>query len=318
MALRAAVPTLSVVVTTRDRVELANRAIRSALNQTITGIEVIVVDDGSREPFWPAEPDSRIKLVRREQSCGVCAARNVGLRTARGEWVAFLDDDDELLPCMAEVSLQAARDSSLPLPVAVLSTVEVVDEVGAVTITRAAPTLARGCRYFLEDIETGSFQVHNSLVAPRWVIEAIGAWDEQIRAWEHDDFFLRLNAICSLQGAARATYRLRSPAQGTFHLSASMLDRAEGMKRTHEKHRHAFAQRRAYEAKYLGTIGITYLRAGCWRQAVAATTRSLLRYPTRAHAIPQWLQSLAGPAFRRKIDDHRGRRRRKEGAGHRT
>lgn len=298
-------PSATIVVTTRDRATLAERAVESALAQSIRDIEVVVVDDGSQVPFDPPQRDERMRVIRSDHAIGVCAARNIGLRAARGRWITFLDDDDELLPQMLEVSLEAAATSSLPAPVAVLSGIEVTDDSGAVMEKRFPVRLPRGRRYFLEGTQEGSFGVQNTLVAQPNVLLAIGGWDEEIRSWEHDDLFLRLNAVCSLEAAAAVTYRRRSHDQG--HLHDRMLDSADGMARTLRKHRKVFALYPRRRAHYLGAMGVAYLKAGRWAPAIAATTSAVVRDPRQPRLFAWWLASLAGP--RMLLWYRRGRRR---------
>ena len=110
-----AVPRVSVVIPTYNRAQLVTRAIDSVLQQTFDDFELIVVDDGS--PDETADivrryQDSRIRLLRLVRNQGVSRARNAGISNARGEWVAFLDCDDEWLPeklerQMARVDLDA-------------------------------------------------------------------------------------------------------------------------------------------------------------------------------------------------------------------
>jgi GT2 family glycosyltransferase len=297
-------PSATIVVTTRDRATLAERAVESALAQSIRDIEVVVVDDGSLEPFDPPQRDERLRVIRNGHAAGVCAARNIGLKAARGRWITFLDDDDELFPQMLEVSLEAAATSSLPAPVAVLSGIEVMDDSGVVTEERFPVRLARGRRYFLEGTQEGSFGVQNTLVAQADVLVAIGGWDEAIRSWEHDDLFLRLNAVCSLEAAAAVTYRRRTHDQG--HLHDRMIDGAQGMARTLQKHRKVFALYPHRHAHYLGAMGVAYLKAGRWAPAIAATTHAIVRDPRQPRLFAWWLASLAGPRMLRWY--RRGRR----------
>jgi hypothetical protein len=96
-------PRVSVILPTRDRAPLLRRALAGALGQTLRDLEVVVVDDGSTDDTprvlaRAAEDDPRIRLLRCGRSGGVSAARNRGVREARGEWVAFLDDDDDWAP----------------------------------------------------------------------------------------------------------------------------------------------------------------------------------------------------------------------------
>src|SRR5439155_20114090 len=91
-------PEVSVVIPRRNRWPLlAAHALPSALCQEEVELEVIVVDDGSTDGT-PSRlellADSRLHVRPLEKSRGVAAARNAGIEEARGEWIAFLDDDD--------------------------------------------------------------------------------------------------------------------------------------------------------------------------------------------------------------------------------
>jgi glycosyltransferase involved in cell wall biosynthesis len=288
-------PTASIVIPTHDRPVLVRRAVASALGQSLADIEVIVVDDGSAQPFRLDDDDPRVRIIRHDRARGVCAARNAGLGASNADWVTFLDDDDELLPWMVETCLREAAASQLPPPVAVLSARRDVDDQGRTVATQVPVTLSRGRRYFLEDVPTGSFKTENTLFAPVGVMRQIGGWDEDIMAgWEHDDLFLRLNSCCSLQGSPVVTYVWHDHAGPRRH--RAMLDSAEGMARTFEKHQATFALYPQRSARYLATMGVWYLNAGYWRRALASTTRGLLLDPTRSRLWLWWFASVTGPA----------------------
>jgi len=298
-------PEVTVVITTRDRSDLVKRAIESALDQTLPAIEVVVVDDASAQPLRIGCVDERLLVLRRSSSTGVCAARNAGLAAARGRWVTFLDDDDELVPDMLETSLRAAHASTLPRPVAVLAGIEEVDRDGHTTRALLPVTSPKGGHYGLDRTGQGDFATYNTLVCPTETLAAIGGWDEALKAWEHADLFLRLNQVCSIQGVERVLYRRRDHRTG--RLSANLQARADSLQRTLAKHRAAFAQHPERHAHYLGAMGITWLRLGRWRPAMAATTRSLFLAPRRAKGVAQWLASLAGPRIWALLDPDRPR-----------
>jgi glycosyltransferase involved in cell wall biosynthesis len=89
------------------------RAIRSVLVQSAPALEILVIDDASKPALVLPEDivrDGRTRLIRHERSVGGAAARNSGLREARAEIVAFLDDDDEWLPAKMEIQLAWLRD----------------------------------------------------------------------------------------------------------------------------------------------------------------------------------------------------------------
>jgi glycosyltransferase involved in cell wall biosynthesis len=102
------------VVPTHNRRELLASTLRTIVRQRDAAIEVIVVDDGSRDPDVAAQvtadlADDRVMLVRNSAPTGVSAARNRGIATARGSWVAFCDDDDLWAPDKLALQLAAAR-----------------------------------------------------------------------------------------------------------------------------------------------------------------------------------------------------------------
>lgn len=118
-------PLLSIIIPTHNRPHLLPKAVQSALRQTLTDLEVIVVDDASAEPVQlPAHP--QLRLIRLSSPRGGAGARNVGTEAARGRWITYLDDDDCLLPHMAQVSLEALQQSTLPPPVGVISGLEII------------------------------------------------------------------------------------------------------------------------------------------------------------------------------------------------
>jgi glycosyltransferase involved in cell wall biosynthesis len=102
---------VSVVIPTRNRSALLLRAVRSALDQTLREVEVIVVVDGE-EGHESADGlarlgDSRVRCIVLQEQAGGAEARNVGIRSARSAWIALLDDDDEWLPSKLEMQMGA-------------------------------------------------------------------------------------------------------------------------------------------------------------------------------------------------------------------
>ena len=97
---------VSVIIPTHNRVDLLPRAIDSVLNQTYNDIEIIVVSDGSTDGtdafMQRYEASKRIKYINYSPARGGNYARNTGFNAAQGEFVAFLDDDDEWLPTKIE------------------------------------------------------------------------------------------------------------------------------------------------------------------------------------------------------------------------
>jgi glycosyltransferase involved in cell wall biosynthesis len=99
MTARRDLPILSIVIPAFNREREISRAIRSCLIQRNADFEVIVVDDGSTDNSYGIAagiPDPRLSVRQHPVNRGANAARNTGALAAKGEWVIFLDSDDEL------------------------------------------------------------------------------------------------------------------------------------------------------------------------------------------------------------------------------
>ena len=104
---------ISVVIPTYNRVELLKRSIDSVINQTIKPFEIIIVDDGSNdgtEAMVKKKYDS-LKLIKQKNK-GASAARNTGIKASSGEWICFLDSDDEWKNDKLEKQITAVANNS--------------------------------------------------------------------------------------------------------------------------------------------------------------------------------------------------------------
>ena len=95
-------PLLSIIVPVYNTATYLPACLDSILSQGFTDFEVLLVDDGSSDGSGAicdkyAEADSRVRVFHQENG-GVSSARNLGLSQAKGEWIYFVDSDDEMLP----------------------------------------------------------------------------------------------------------------------------------------------------------------------------------------------------------------------------
>lgn len=91
---------VSVIIPSYNREKTIERAVMSVLNQTYKDLELIVVDDCSKDntvEVLKSIKDDRLKIIRLEKNSGACVARNVGVENAQGDYIAFQDSDDEWL-----------------------------------------------------------------------------------------------------------------------------------------------------------------------------------------------------------------------------
>lgn len=110
-------PLVSVVIPTYNHAHYLVRALQSVLDQTYTNWEVIVVDNHSQDntdEVIQGFNDPRIKVLKIHNDGVIAASRNMGIRAAKGDWVAFLDSDDLWYPGKLETVLgEAQKDSSI-------------------------------------------------------------------------------------------------------------------------------------------------------------------------------------------------------------
>ncbi len=110
-----AMPLISVYMPTYNRSSMMQRAIASVLAQDYPHVELLIVDDCSSDDTWQVLQDKygqhpKIRLFRQERGQGACAARNLAIKAAAGEFVTGIDDDDEFLPNRLSSMLAAYDD----------------------------------------------------------------------------------------------------------------------------------------------------------------------------------------------------------------
>ena len=101
---------VSVIIPLYNRQDTIQRAVDSVLSQSYSNIEVLVVDDGSTdhsiEMLEKYHNDNRVRIFCQEYNQGANAARNRGIREAKGDYIAFHDSDDEWLPDKLEKQIK--------------------------------------------------------------------------------------------------------------------------------------------------------------------------------------------------------------------
>ena len=180
-------PTVSVVIATYNRAHLIARAIGSVLDQTYTDFEVIVVDDASTddtEQVVKEFRDSRVLYARHHENKGGGSARNTGIGLAQGEYVAFLDSDDEWLPnkLRHQVEVLGAMDDSVGL---LYSGFVRVYPDGHVREAR-------------EPTEGSCVGIPSRWLVKSAALDAVGGFDESMPALQDTEISLRLRNECRL------------------------------------------------------------------------------------------------------------------------
>jgi glycosyltransferase involved in cell wall biosynthesis len=182
-------PRVSVAISTWNRAHLVGRAIRTALAQTFEDFELLVVDDGSTDAtpeVLAGVNDGRLRLVRHERNHGISRTRNTSLGLARGEWLAFLDDDNEWAPDYLERQLAFAASR----PGAGVAYCRVRQRSALSGAEVELVELKQG-KVFCDLVEGWNPIVSSALIRRSVLLEA-GGVDERLRATEDRDLWMRL------------------------------------------------------------------------------------------------------------------------------
>ena len=182
---------VSVVIPTFDRPALVPEAIASALAQTHREIEVIVVVNGATpevtEKVKRCGAQPRVRVVEMERA-NLAAARNYGMSLARGEWIAFLDDDDVWLPEKIELQLAAAVATGADL----ITCDYVKFDAGGDIAGTGLPALPDGLSYaealMLENYLSGG----SAAMVRAAAIRSLGGFDPRLNGCEDWDMWRRM------------------------------------------------------------------------------------------------------------------------------
>jgi glycosyltransferase involved in cell wall biosynthesis len=187
-----------VILPTYNRAHLISRSIQSVLAQTYNDFELIVVDDGSTdntEEVVRALNDRRISYLKHSSNRGVSAARNTGIKAARGSYIAFQDSDDEWLPQKLEKQLalfQQDKKGDLGLVLCERLLIKEREE-----IWRTPETNRLNYEQLLSYL--GAFvQGTPQFLFKRDLTEPELYFDENLRAWEDWDLMVRISRICRI------------------------------------------------------------------------------------------------------------------------
>ena len=181
---------ISVIIPTYNRRNTLPRAVESVLNQIYKPIEIIVVDDGStdgtKEMFSEMYP-----LVRYiyQANSGVSSARNTGINSARGDWIALLDSDDEWLPDKLDRQVKLLQDNA---EIRFCHTNEIWIR-NNVRINQKKKHQKYGGNIFNKCLDICRISPSSSLFHTS-VIKDVGLFDESLDVCEDYDMWLRITS----------------------------------------------------------------------------------------------------------------------------
>ena len=187
-------PSISVIIAAYNAQDTIVETVESVLNQTFTDLEILVIDDGSKDSTGDrlcSLDDPRLKLISYENG-GVALARNRGIANARGEYISFLDHDDLWTPDKLEDQL-AALQKNPDAGVAYSWTIGMFSDENPVRYKKLDKVFFEGDIY--DKILISNFVGSGSnILVRKEAVESVGGFDATPVSNEDWDFYIRLAA----------------------------------------------------------------------------------------------------------------------------
>ena len=185
---------ISVVIPTYNRKNLLKRAIQSVIKQTLHPFEIIVVDDGSIDgtQSWLADEFPFVRCLYQNNS-GVSRARNNGIKSAQGSWIALLDSDDEWLPDKLEQQVKLIRD----IPEALFCHTNEIWIRNGVRVNQMKKHQKYGGDIFEKCLDRCRISPSSSIMKKE-IFDIVGLFDESLNICEDYDLWLRITSKFSV------------------------------------------------------------------------------------------------------------------------
>lgn len=277
--------TVTVAIATFNRATILPRAIASVRRQTMQDFEIVVVDDGSTPPAESVVReigDSRIRYIRHARNQGLPAARNTAIRAAAGEYIAFLDDDDEWLEDKLEKQLHALARCDAVLTAAYVNDRSRIKCFGRSTVT--AHDLRRG----------NPFDPSTLMVKTAVMRELL--FDARLRVGEDWDAFIRIAQKYRVRYLREPliVYSEQLPQRMTAEATALTLPQLEQRMSVLQKHR-----------QFFGRFWFNYHTAAFLLSHLGARTdkSARIRYAVQRCGVVPVMRLLLGKAVKHSVAD---------------
>lgn len=190
-------PEVSIILPTFNRAHYIERSIISLFKQVYQDFEIIVVDDGSTDQTAQLVSqlrDHRVQYVQHPQNRGANAARNTGVRLAKGKYIAFQDSDDEWLPEKLAVQHSALKAAGEKARVAFSSFWRINGEK-KMLIPKAGRRMQSCIRNWHKDLLEGNLISTQALLIERDLLYEAGLFDETLPRFQDWELVLRLSKL---------------------------------------------------------------------------------------------------------------------------
>ncbi len=288
-------PRVSVVIPTYNRASMLTRAVDSVLAQTFTDFELLIVDDCSADETPDVatglvNADSRIRSFRHRRNRGQSASRNTGIANARGEYLAFLDDDDEFLPTKIEEQVKAldVAGPEVGMVYVWLSRIGPAGElVGSSSRTLEGYVFEEGLSLRFPACIGSTAMLRSS------AFDVVGGFDETLLSAEDADFFCRVAKHFRIAVIPQflTRYHLGHPSLSEPYNPSKrvLIQRRDFIKSHQAKFSVEIGKRRRVRSSLWRRLALAELRAGNRLGALRAVLLAFVADPVTGYLAIKWL-----------------------------
>ena len=247
---------VSVIIPTHNRPVMLKLALESVLNQTYKNIEVIVIDDGIEmraKDVISSFNDNRIVYFQNEKSLGSAISRNIGIKKATGEYIAFLDDDDQWMPNKLEKQIEMFSKTPNDVGYSFTSVINEFDDHEETTI------VPNGIADYHSQIVDGMRTLTVTLVIKKEVFDKVGMFDEDFPNHQEMELMFRVSKEYKGLAINEPLTRVSMRTNYARVTNASIERRIKGREMLIEKHFDDFK-------KYPRSLANHYFRLGLWNR----------------------------------------------------
>lgn len=290
-------PLVSVIVPTYNRGSLIGRAIRCIQHQSITDLEILIVDDGSTDDTKEVvarleEQDHRIKYLYQAHSGCIASPMNRGIKASAGKYITFHASDDESAPEWLEKQLTLLNNPRKRIDVASCN-ITVFDEESGERKEVVKPAI-KDNEYLIRSSILNNYLFGN-IVVRRDIFDKVGLFDENLVIREDFDMWVRLlQAGCVFDFAYEPLYTVRVHSSQASSLVTDAL-RTRILRYLMRKHKKLYPK--SSTSRELRELGVSQMLAGNTRDARRSFIKALIVHPLNLRAYINLLLSFLGKQF---------------------
>ncbi|MDL0145388.1 glycosyltransferase family 2 protein [Halobacterium salinarum] len=281
-------PQVSVIIPTYNRAEVVSRAVDSVLGQSLQDFEIIVVDDGSSDETKRVIDDFEDRRVEYiyQSNQGANTARNRGIKESTGEYISFLDSDDEFKREYLAKSVEAISSGSENCIGAASSYVKFSSK-NKPTTRSGVPDRELTIDDFRDKNPLGGF---STVTFKRGICNEIGLLDESLPSLQDYDYYIRTSKNHTIRGINSALVKYHVGPEN--RISNDMHKKEKGHRMIVEKHDNVISEKRI--SKHHIAIGKLLAERGDLKEARREFLQAMLKNPKDSSTIFYLVLSLLG------------------------